>query len=355
MQVLIWGTGSIARRILDNGMEAEIIGFIESNKAHDVFEQKPVYNADEIPDNYDYIIVANSFSNEIYELCLEKNISLDKFIFMTYIKVRAGCTKLNIIREILGEKNFTEYCQETGFVEKSFFQKDLQLYQKLNTRENFNVQIQYIWPVIKDKYANAGTIGGYFWQDLWAAKLIYKSGVTKHLDIGSRLDGFIAHLLAMDIDVSIIDIREFPGVVENLHTIVDDATHLKQIPDESIQSMSALCSLEHFGLGRYGDRIDPEACFKCFAEIQKKMKAGGSLYLSVPVGMERVEFNAHRVFYARTIVECFPELQLKEFSCTANGQIEYNVELSKYDCDKHDGNYRYGLFHFVKKNKPGNL
>ena len=42
--------------------------------------------------------------------------------------------------------------------------------------------------------------------------------------------------------------------------------------------MSALCSLEHFGLGRYGDPVDPEACFKCFENIQRKLKKGGRLY-----------------------------------------------------------------------------
>lgn len=81
------------------------------------------------------------------------------------------------------------------------------------------------------------------------------SGCREHFDIGSRLDGFIAHLLAAEIDVTIIDVRKFPCEVENLHTIVDDATGLHQIPDDSIENMSALCSLEHFRLGRYGMEI----------------------------------------------------------------------------------------------------
>ena len=109
-----------------------------------------------------------------------------------------------------------------------------------------------------------------------------------------------------------------------------------------------MCSLEHFGLGRYGDPIDPEACFKCFDNIQKKLKKGGKLYLSLPIGKERVEFNAHRVFCASTIVECFSNLKLKEFSCAAEGKIEYNVDLHKYDNDSHNGEYRYGLFFFEK-------
>ncbi len=205
-----------------------------------------------------------------------------------------------------------------------------------------------MWPVITEKYAYAGGITNYFFQDLWAAKLIIKSKVKAHFDIGSRLDGFIAHLLAADINVTMIDIREFPGEVEHLNTIVDDATSLQQIQDESIESMSALCSLEHFGLGRYGDAIDPEACFKCFDNIQRKLKVGGRLYISVPIGKERVEFNAHRVFYASTVIECFQGLSLEEFSCTAQGKIEYNADIHKYDNDSHNGEYRYGLFSFKK-------
>ena len=178
--------------------------------------------------------------------------------------------------------------------------------------------------------------------------MIIKSGVKEHLDIGSRLDGFIAHLLAADIDVTMIDIRKFPVEIERLHTIVEDATTLHQIPDESIESMSALCSLEHFGLGRYGDPIDPEACFNCFDNIQRKLKKGGKLYISVPIGKERVEFNAHRIFYPSTIIDCFSTLQIREFSCVAEGTINYNVDIHQYDNDYHNGEYRYGMFYFIK-------
>ena len=65
--------------------------------------------------------------------------------------------------------------------------------------------------------------------------------------------------------------------------------------------------------------------------------------------MERVEFNAHRVFYADTIIKSFSQLSLEEFSCVADEKIEYNVEKHKYDYDEHYGEYRYGLFLFVKK------
>ena len=347
-KILIWGTGSIAKRILLNGIRGEVIGYIETNPSGNSYQGKTIYGIECLPEEYDYIIVANSYTERIYDICQRKAISINKVIFLRGMKKQVGCSDINVIKELLGEKNYMDYCGEYGLDEITFLQDDIDEYNKLNTRESFRIQNKYLWPILKEKYALAGSMNNYFWQDLWAAKYIIKSGVQSHFDIGSRLDGFIAHLLAAEIDVTMIDVREFPGEVEHLHTIVDDATNLHQIADGSIESISALCSLEHFGLGRYGDPIDPEACFKCFVNIQKKLKKGGRLYLSVPIGKERIEFNAHRVFYASTVAENFKTLCLEEFSCAADGQIEYNVELHKYDNDLHNGEYRYGLFRFRK-------
>lgn len=347
-KILIWGTGKLAKQFISNQYNGEIIGFIETNKTIDTFMQKKVYGSNEIPKEYDYIIVANSYVTEIYNLCLALEMDISKVIFLYSAKQRIGCKEELVLKDILLEKNYTQYCAEFGLLENTFIKEDIDKYQGMNERSNFDIQERYMWPIIKDKYAFAGAIGNYFWQDLWAARLVVKTAVKRHFDIGSRLDGFIAHLLAADIEVTMIDVREFPGEVEHLHTIVDDATSLHQISDESIESMSALCSLEHFGLGRYGDPIDPEACFKCFENIQRKLKKGGRLYISLPIGKERVEFNAHRVFYASTIVDCFSALRLEEFSCACDGKIEYNVDIHKYDNDVHNGEYRYGLFLFVK-------
>lgn len=345
-KILIWGTGNVAKRLLENGICGEIIGYIESSKTKESFNGKKVYDLDEIPKTFDYIIVANTYVNEIYEKCVEKNIDINKVIFLVGVKTREGVTELECIRDVLGMKNYVHYCNEYGITKGTFFEEDIKAYKDANVRDNFAIYEKNNWPIIQDKYAMAGTINNYFWQDLWAAKKVIASGVKEHYDIGSRLDGFIAHLLASDIKVNMIDIRPFPSTVENLYTVVDDATMLENIKDNSIKSMSALCSIEHFGLGRYGDKIDPEACFKCFHQIQKKLAVGGQLFLTVPIGKERVEFNAHRVFYSDTVIKCFSDLKLVEYSCTAEGKIEYDVEVNKYDNDQHNGDYRYGLFHY---------
>lgn len=349
MKFLIWGTGNIATQIYKNGVNGILMGFIETQKSKEVWEEYQVFDAETIPCDYDYIIVANTYSDEIYDVCNRKGMEITKIAFLK----RGKNTCFNAdrrIREILGEKNYVNYALEYGEWKNTFFEDDLIKWSSLNRRESFVIDKKALRPFLLDKFETngGGGVSTYFQHDLWAAKHIISNGTKEHFDIGSRVDGFVTHLLAAGIKVNMIDIRPFPGVekVENLSCIVDDATMMSQIEDNSLMSLSAISSLEHFGLGRYGDPIDPEACFKCFAQMQKKMKDGGKLYLSVPVGKERVVFNAHRIFYAGTVVSCFAELKLIEYSVVANKEIEHNVDINKYD--GYDSGYVMGLFYFMK-------
>lgn len=347
-KVYIWGIGKMTDILLKNGLKAEVLGYIESFVHQETFSGKKVYQYKELPLEYDAIIVTSKQSNDIYLSAKNENKDMSKMIFMFPCAHMEVTEQLDWIEEILGNNNFQIFLGAYGLYDKTFFARDKQLYQRLNQRDTFQINEKTLRPIINDKFFEAGTISNYFWQDLWAARLICSNAPLNHYDIGSRLDGFIAHLLANGISVNMIDIRPFPIEIKGLRTIVDDATEMKQFEDDSIDSLSALCSLEHFGLGRYGDTIDPEACFKCFSNIQKKLKLGGKLYISVPIGRERVEFNAHRIFYAMTIVNSFHRMKLLEFSCVANGELEENSEIGKYDNDEHQGDYRYGLFFFEK-------
>lgn len=347
-KVYIWGTGIIANNILENDLPVEVLGYIETHKTKDWFRGKRVYQYTEVLQQYDAVIVANRYSNEVLMSAKKQNMDIRKFIFLTpYVHTETE-EKLRWIKQILGEDNFELYCCQNGLYDKTFYTRDKELYVSLNNRETFKINEKDIYPIVKDKFAQAGTVSSYFWQDLWAANLIFKNQPKEHYDIGSRIDGFIAHVLSYGIPVKMIDIRSFPIKIDGLTTVIGDATNMEQFEDDSIESLSALCSLEHFGLGRYGDPIDPEACFKCFASIQQKMKIGGKLYVSVPVGKERVQFNAHRIFYATTIIESFDKMRLLEFSCTANGKIEKNVEINKYNDDTKNEGSRFGLFYFEK-------
>ena len=105
-KLLIWGIGELAKRFIYNGFKGEIIGFIETTKSINIFMNKPVYGSEELPKEYDYIIVANSYTTEIYQLCLKLDIDITKVIFLYGVKNRVGCIESSILREILLEKKF---------------------------------------------------------------------------------------------------------------------------------------------------------------------------------------------------------------------------------------------------------
>lgn len=254
---------------------------------------------------------------------------------------------MNCVRYL--EKYRLRYCFVDD-IAKQNIEKDAETYSRLNTRETFAYTPEMRSLCLYDKYMKAGRVSNYLWQDLWGARKIYERRPIEHYDIGSRLDGFITHLLSFGQKVKMLDIRPLEQHIANLDFVHTDATHLKEIEDESIESLSALCSLEHFGLGRYGDSIDPEAVFKCFSAIQKRMKKGGHLYISVPVGNEHLEFNGVRVFFAKTVIDSFPKMKLLEFSVCTHDSFEKNVPISRYDNVKDDikGGERFGLFEFEK-------
>jgi len=350
MKILVWGIGRSAESIINGLKEEDIVGYIETRKTKEVYRGKKVYNATELTNNYDVIVVANHYGKEIYNYCSDLNIEIDKICFIHPIAQNIDIkNNLAIAKMILKPVWYENVCAEFGCLEKDWVFEDAVVYSQMNTHSTMQIQKEYNMPIYTDKIAKAGSINSYFWQDLWAARKIYKAAPEIHYDIGSRIDGFIAHLLTFRDNVRLIDIRALDRKVDGLEFICADATNLEEISDNSIESLSALCSLEHFGLGRYGDKIDPDACYRCFEAIGKKIKKNGDIYLSVPVGMEHIEFNAHRVFFASTIINCFSNFELIEFSCTYNGYIEYNVDFFKYDKDGSIGGARFGLFHFRKR------
>jgi len=225
------------------------------------------------------------------------------------------------------------------------FLSDVGKYRRLNGSAKFPLRLGDALPILSDKEESAGSAGGhYFHQDLWAAKKIFAQRPTQHIDIGSRIDGFVAHLLVF-MPVTIVDIRRLESELAGLTFMQDDATELSQMATSSVGSISSLHAAEHFGLGRYSDPIDPQACFKFMRALQRVLSPGGRLYFSVPIGRERVEFNAHRVFAPKTVLETFSDLQLASFSFVGDDGRLYEsadpLTLPEYEM-------ACGLFEFTK-------
>ncbi len=165
----------------------------------------------------------------------------------------------------------------------------------------------FLTPSLGDRYAEAGTMyGHYFHQDLLVARRIFENKPKKHVDIGSRIDGFVAHVASFR-EIEIFDIRPEKRVVKNISFKQADLTKLSPALDNYCDSISSLHAIEHFGLGRYGDPIDYNGHLKALDNIYRMLKKGGKFYFSVPIGKQRIEFNAQRVFSVAYLLQLLKE------------------------------------------------
>lgn len=213
------------------------------------------------------------------------------------------------------------------------------------SRQSFSPRKRFLYPCLGDYDDTPGALGVYFHQDLWAARKVYARRPERHVDIGSRIDGFIAHLLVF-MNVSVVDVREMKSPVPGLDFVRADATTMVLFENDSVDSLSSLHAAEHFGLGRYGDPVDPDACFDFMRNLQRVLAVGGRLLFSVPIGEERVFFNAHRVFSPITVLKTFHELSLVSFSAVTRENESIEDAAPEAWLEKR---YKVGLFEFTKE------
>ena len=203
--------------------------------------------------------------------------------------------------------------------------------------------------VLNDYSDFAGVAKGhYFHQDLIVAQSIFETTPDLHIDIGSRIDGLVAHLATFR-PVEVYDLRPIshtahPNIIFKQADIFD--LELTSVTD----SLSCLHALEHFGLGRYGDPIHPSGHIIGVRKMIRMVSKGGHLYLSFPIGSkDRVAFNAHRVFDPRSILtwpDVEENLDLQVFHYVDdNGDLHKNVDLSG---ESFNLNYGCGIYHFIK-------
>lgn len=207
--------------------------------------------------------------------------------------------------------------------------------------------ISHTYPITNDYKDSAGTGSGhYFHQDLLVAQFIYEANPKRHIDIGSRLDGFVAHVAAFR-KIEVFDIRVL-SKSEHPNIEYKEADLMSDVEEEVTDSLSCLHVIEHFGLGRYGDPIEPKGYILGFKNLIRMLKPGGVLYISFPIGnSNEVHFNAHRVFHPRDIFLWAPnELNLLRFDLVDDlGALHKDFDVLNCDIDV---NYGCGIYTFIK-------
>jgi SAM-dependent methyltransferase len=169
---------------------------------------------------------------------------------------------------------------------------------------------EYLYPCLGDDLGETPIEPIYFYQDSWAFEKIVQQAPEAHVDVGSH-HKFVA-LLSKVVPVTMVDIRPLSLPLDSLKFQQGSILDLPYESD-SLQSLSSLCVVEHIGLGRYGDPLDPFGSEKAIEELKRVIAPGGYLYLSVPVGDQNiVAFNGGRIFALDYLLELVHPLQMVE-------------------------------------------
>ncbi|MEQ9298910.1 MAG: DUF268 domain-containing protein [Cyclobacteriaceae bacterium] len=206
-------------------------------------------------------------------------------------------------------------------------------------------------PYFKDKNDTSGSLSGhYFHQDLNVAQKIFNNNPSKHVDIGSRTDGFVAHVASFR-NIEVLDIRETEVQIPNITFVKADLMSNDEKWINYADSVSCLHVIEHFGLGRYGDPIDIQGHWKGLENIHKLLKTGGKFYFSTPIGPEKIHFNAHRVFHLSTLVNYLSDCYtIDDFSYVDDaGKHHRNVKMEDGLSNNFHCKFGCAIFELTKK------
>lgn len=226
-------------------------------------------------------------------------------------------------------------------------------YCKLKKEKGANKfgKIHLSYPCLHDKDDNAWVCKWhYFHQDLLVASEIFKENPEKHVDIASRIDWFVAHLATFR-EVEVLDIREIDSKVKNIKFKQADLMDIWDDMKDYSSSISCLHAIEHFWLWRYWDSIDINGHLKWLDNIYKMLMRGGILYFSTPIGKQRIEFNAHRVFSIKYLYDYFiDKYEIEKFAYVDdNGDLHEDIDIKQGLKDTFWLTYGCGIFKLRKK------
>lgn len=174
------------------------------------------------------------------------------------------------------------------------------------------------YPCLNDATTSTGFDRHYIYHPAWAARVLASTRPKCHVDISSTLH--FCSIVSAFIPVKFFDFRPATLKLSGLTSKAADVTNLDWSAD-SVESLSCMHVLEHIGLGRYGDPIDPDGDLKAIRELVRVLKPGGDLLIAVPVGRERLCFNAHRIYDCNEFIRYFEGLNLVEFSLIPDGEV----------------------------------
>lgn len=186
----------------------------------------------------------------------------------------------------------------------------------------------------------------YVYHPAWAARILARTKPVLHIDISSTLN--FSAMISAFIPVRFYDYRPANLNLSDLTSGSADLTDL-HFPSNSVTSISCMHTVEHIGLGRYGDLLDPKGDIKSINELKRVTAQGGTLLFVVPVGKPKLMFNAHRIYSYRQIIEYFDGFELKEFALIPDNAAKEGIIIGASEAQSDAQHYGCGCFWFLKK------
>lgn len=223
-----------------------------------------------------------------------------------------------------------------------WFLSDYFTFRKKIADDRFVLSFSNRIPTLWEKTANTWFDAHYIYHTAWAVSKVIQINPSKHIDISSTL--YFCTNLSATLPVEFYDYRPAQLNLPNLISKKGDLTNLP-FANDSVESISCMHTVEHVGLGRYGDPIDPQGDLVAINELKRVTSKGGALLFVAPVGKPKICFNAHRIYAYQQIIDCFEGFSLQESALvTDNNDFLINPSVQEFDSQA----YGCGCFWFKK-------
>ncbi len=224
------------------------------------------------------------------------------------------------------------------------FLKEFWQFSKVNDGR-FTVKFSDLFPQLLDKTTSTNFEPHYIYHPAWAARVIADRKPSKHIDIASTLH--FCTIVSAFVPFEFYDYRPAKLNLKNLVSEHCDLTKL-HFDSNSIESLSCLHTVEHVGLGRYGDPIDPKGDVTAASELSRVLAPNGTFIFVTPVGKPKIAFNAHRIYSYEQVMALFPTLKLVEFSMVPDDFKKHGLILNADPSTVKDQDWACGCFVFTK-------
>ncbi len=217
--------------------------------------------------------------------------------------------------------------------------------QELKTEKRFLLDWKYRFPCLDDRTTNTGFDRHYVYHTAWGARILEKTRPKEHVDISSSL--FFCSIVSAFVPIKFFDFR--PPQLQ-LSQLEIGSADIKKLPfaDESILSLSCMHVVEHIGLARYGDELDYDGDLAAVKELKRVVAKNGQLLFVVPIGKSVIQFNAHRIYRYRQVIEMFSGFSLQEFALIPDAEQSGGLVYDASEAMADSQNYGCGCFWFVK-------